>query len=266
MNRYCTLIVLAFVIILSGCVKKTAGNLIAKAEEAMLTNLDSANMILDKITDPKRLTEEQQYHYNRLRVLHMINYTKDWNIADSLNNVVMDYCLRTNDSVNLQSALFNSGWISLNTNNPDNAIERFINSRKLAEKLDDHIRARNSCYYISRAYSDKNDNENTLFYAKEMLSYLTQDTLLICNNYNYIASQYKRMNEFDSAFYYYNKTLTLFDILYPFVRTTSQELLDNKFYISFQRRGEFYKFTPSPEKFFIFFPNAKIDIFFKLHN
>ena len=204
-------IISAFVIILSGCAKKTA-DIIVEAVEIASVNIDSANVILDKISDPEHLTEEQQYQYNRLRVLHMINYTMKWDSADSLNNVIIDYCTRKNDTTKLMPALYRAGWISINKDKADRAIEQFLGLKKIAEEQRDSSMIRNCCYYLSYAYSKKKENENTLIFAKERLKYYTEaDTISKAGAFRVVASLYKQINEVDSALYYFNNSLALYE-------------------------------------------------------
>ena len=206
------IIISVFVIILSGCVKKTAGDLIVDAVEIASVNIDSANILLNKIANPGLLTADQQYQYNRLRVLHLINHSMKWDSADSLNNVVIDYCLQKNDTTKLMSALSYAGWISLNTDKADKAIEHYLRLKSIAEKLYDKHMLRHSCYYLSIAYSEKKDMENALLYAKERLDYyLEQDTISKVGGYRFVASLYKQMNAVDSALHYFNNCLALYN-------------------------------------------------------
>ena len=184
--------------------------LLAEAEDASYVNLDSTNIILDKISNPEHLTIEQKIKYNKLKVLYQINQSMEWDSADSLNNVLLDYYIQKKDTVLLKDALFNSGWISLNNNNPDKAIEQFF---KFESALDKHNVNYNynlqSCYYhISRAYLDKKDTDNALHYAKKIPSYfIAHDTLRNARFCKSIAYIYRQMNDVDSAMLYYDKAL-----------------------------------------------------------
>jgi hypothetical protein len=210
-NQSTFIIISVFVIILSGCVKKTAGDLIVDAVEIASVNIDSANLILNKISDPELLTDDQQYQYNRLKVQHMINYSMKWDSIDSLNNIVIKYCLQKNDTTKLIPALYNAGWISLNMNKADKAVEQYLGLKKIGEEQQSNSVMRHCCYYLSIAYLEKKDNENALFFAKERLNYLEHDTVSKAGGYYFVASLYKQMNEVDSALHYFNNCLALYD-------------------------------------------------------
>ena len=207
---YLVFIFFFFVIILSGCGGRSVGELLDDAEKIMVTNLDSANMILENIPHPERLTDNQRYLYDRISVIYSAYRIRQWNKADSINDVVLDYCIRNNDTIKLKDALLLSGWINMNKGNPDKAIEKYSKYKDLAEKQQNNNNIQLSYYYISRAYQEKEDHVNALFYAKKTLNIIEeQNAVRLIYNFMNLASIYKQMNEVDSAMFYNNKALEI---------------------------------------------------------
>jgi len=210
MLKYFTIYSFIFVIILSGCVGKSVDELLEDAEKIMITNLDSANLILENIPHPEKLTDNQRYIYDRISVIYSAYRIRQWNKADSINEAVLDYCARNNDTIKLKEALRLSGWINMSNGNPDKAIEHYSKYRDLSEKQQNNSDIQYGCYNISRAYLEKEDYVNALLYAKNLLNnYEELNVGRKAYYYRHIAAVYKKMNEVDSAMFYNNKVLEI---------------------------------------------------------
>ncbi len=197
-----------FVILFFGCSEKSDEMLLSEASEMMKVNLDSANIILESMLYPEHLSDSLQMRYNQIKISYVINRSKQWEQADSLNNLVASYYAQKKDTIQLKEALLISGWISLNLNRPDKAIVQFFNLKNLYEQQPDNCGMQSCFFYISQAYSDKNDHDSALFFAKKILDYLVeQDTVRNAHYFRFIASVHKKRNETDSAMHYYSKAL-----------------------------------------------------------
>ena len=175
-----------------------------------MTNLDSANMILEKIKYPEKLSESRMVQYDNIKISFMMYVSRQLGAADSLNNKWLAHFIQQNDTTQWKRALLISGWISRLKNEPDRAIEQFQQMEELAADTPLSMDLCNCFYNLSHIYLDKQMNEKALHYAKKMVCfYEDMDTTGNMNNYKYIATIYNRMNQVDSALHYYQTILNV---------------------------------------------------------
>ncbi|GHT67435.1 hypothetical protein AGMMS50239_30600 [Bacteroidia bacterium] len=191
---------------LCNCQWKPTDALLSEAEKAMKTHIDSANLILDEISHPQKLSGEQQAKYCRIKAICVINLFMQWQLADSLNNISMDYYRQAKDTVHLKNTLFLSGRISLNLGKPDEAIHRFSELNKIASQNEQYRDQAYCNYLISQCYRNKNDYENALNFSKKSLYYSNErDTINAPYYYKQTGAIYAQIHAVDSALSYYKK-------------------------------------------------------------
>jgi tetratricopeptide (TPR) repeat protein len=172
----------------------------------METHIDSANLILDEISHPEQLSGEQQARYCRMKAICLINLFMQWSVADSLNNISLDYYRQVNDTIRLRNALFLSGRISMNVGASDKAISRFMELNNMTFRDEQYRDVAYCNYLISQCYLNKNAYENALSFSKKSLYYTDeQDTINTPYYYKHVGMIYAQMNEVDSALVYYKK-------------------------------------------------------------
>ncbi|GHT13486.1 hypothetical protein FACS189415_6930 [Bacteroidia bacterium] len=172
----------------------------------METHIDSANLILDGISHPEQLLGEQQARYCRMKAVCLINLFMQWSVADSLNNIALNYYRQINDTVRLKNTLFLSGRISLNVGKLDKAISLFMELNDIASRNEQYWNLAYYNYLISQCYLNKNEYENALSFSKKSVYHTNeQDTINAPYYYKQTGAIYAQMNEIDSALAYYKK-------------------------------------------------------------
>ena len=178
----------------------------------MYVRLDTANMILDKIPNPEQLQGEQQARYCRMKAECVGSVFAEWDKADSLSRIALDYSRQMNDTIFLMNDLFLSGFINMNLKQFDKAIEFYtecVDSAVHWNMLSRSIAYGNRA--LSECYAELKDYERAIQYAKVAITNLTpSDTLLISYYCDYIAQTYASMEQIDSAMVYYAKTLDVY--------------------------------------------------------
>jgi tetratricopeptide (TPR) repeat protein len=205
-----TLLFFSSLLLCCSCQWQSTDSLLAEAEETLRTRIDSANLILDAFPHPERLSGKQQARYCWLKAICVANLFSQWELADSLNNIAIDYFRQTHDSIRVKNALFFSGQIGLNTNNQDAAISRFS---ELNEMASFDGRSESQAYYhflISQCYFNKKNYEQALLFSKKSLNFANeQDTIDTPNYYRHAATIFVQTGQTDSAWVCYEKAVEI---------------------------------------------------------
>lgn len=207
------------VTVVFGCVRKTPEQLLSEAMTVQKTHLDSANRLLEQIAYPERLPDTLQMEYNRIRIDYLTNVTMEWEKADSLNNLLLDYCLQQKDTAHYRDALFSAGLINFYRDSLEKADASFFELKNLIEKrwgeranegAGELVRARavlrNVYYYLTHISLKRNELEKALHHAAAIQPlYEAGDSLREINCFRLLTSVYRKMNQTDSAMVYYRK-------------------------------------------------------------
>lgn len=191
---------LVCVTVVFGCARKTPEQLLSEAKAVQDIHLDSANMLLDQIVHPEHLPDTLQIQYNRIRINYLTHVTMEWDKADSLNNLLLEFCLQKKDTVNYQDVLFFAGLINFYRDSLDKAGEHFFAIKEWAEKQDEKAAIRNAYYHLAHVYLKKKEPEKALYYTEKMQPlYEAGDSLREINRFRLLKSIYVQMNRTDSA-------------------------------------------------------------------
>ncbi len=206
--RILLLIVFCFILTLASCRKKSVDELLDNARQYVGVRYDTVNVILNEIPFPEKLKGEQQARYCRMKS-HCEGYLfASWKVADSLNNISLNYSRMKNDTMSLISDLMFAGQVNLNQDRLDEAIGFYKECLDMAvlSKQDEAIL--NGKYMLMECYNIRRDYSMALRYAKDLEMYINKsDTLNISRHYLTIARIYAGMEQVDNAMNYYGKSL-----------------------------------------------------------
>jgi len=192
-----------------GCQQMSEKKLLSDAETAMQTDLDKANRMLDNIR-PERLSKKEQANYCRMKALCSAQLFMQWDKADSLNSIALNYYRQTKDTANLKKSLYLSGQINLNRNEPDWAIDCFSELEKMAFQEGRRPYQAHLNYLLSHCYIKKKDYNAAVQFSKNAIAYTNkQDSVQLAYYYKETGALYERTNATDSAWAYYRKAMDI---------------------------------------------------------
>jgi tetratricopeptide (TPR) repeat protein len=191
------------------CREKSAEKRLLEAEKQMAMQMDSANLTLDKISHPEQLPEEMYVRYCRMKAVCVINLFSQGQLADSLNNIALNYYRQVQDTVQLKNALHLSGNIHLNTGSFDTAIERFSELRAIAALDEQNGNLAHYDYLISCCHLNKKDYDKALYFSKNALFAIHKQEIQTPYYYKHTGNIFAQANIKDSALVYYRKSLAI---------------------------------------------------------
>ena len=203
--------ILALAILIRMVIGKQACKLsLSNIETTMQTDIDKANRMLDNIR-PERLSKKEQADYCRMKASCSARLFMQWNKADSLNSMALNYYRQTNDTANLKKSLYLSGQINLNRNEPDRAIECFSELEKMAFQEKQRPYQAHLNYLLSRCYIEKKDDNAAIQYSKNAIACADeQDSARLAYYCKETGALYAQTNAVDSAWAYYRKAMDIY--------------------------------------------------------
>ena len=182
--------------------------LLIEAREKLSSQVGEMDQILKRVARPESLPDSLKAEYAYMKAAARFVLDSDPVKADSLNQFSLDYYAGTNKLSRFWNSIHLEGEIHLLLNQPDSTIYWASKGLDLYKKQPDKNYPIYFFYQIIQAFRDKNDPEQALFYAYELLNKQDNDRLKL-HAYSTLASIYEQLSRGDSAIYYYNEALEI---------------------------------------------------------
>lgn len=184
--------------------------LLSEAEEYMNEKPDSALFLLESITYPKDLTQEQNALWclliTQARDKEFVKHT-----SDSLINIAVDYFNKTDDVDRKAQSYYCQGRVLTDMLLFDRAIVSYLKAEELVQQTTNYNLQARICNQLGDLYDKNMFYEDALsYYWKAYDSYkLTNNLLGVAYALRDIGSSYEYTNQLDSASYYLKKSLEI---------------------------------------------------------
>lgn len=207
---YCSMI---FVFILLLSCSETIDpitEMLTKAETCMEAHPDSALLILQEIPDPHLLQGKHQADYGLLMTQALDKNYKPLK-SDSLIQLALKYYENSEDKISKGKAYFYYGRCLFQAKRHEEAMEVFLNSKRLLEGSKQYKLLGLLSGYIGNINIEKDWYDEALINHKESLKYyaLVEDSLSMTFAMRNIGRTYLLKKELDSVYYYYTNALQI---------------------------------------------------------
>jgi len=214
MNKRLALILIVTGFLLFGVSCRFQANkvepVLERAEALLETHPDSALVILNEISNPQSLQKSLYYEYFLVQIQAKYKNYEDIT-TDSLVFTIRDYYADRNNIEKAALATFYSGRVYQEQKDYENALEQFLNTRKMLERSN-NLNLKGLCQNaIGDIYSKQLLNEKAVIEYKLSKEYFQQaeefkNEIITCD---LIGNSFLFKGKTDSAFTYYNEALDL---------------------------------------------------------
>lgn len=200
--------------LISACRNGQADEWLTQAESCMEYSPDSAYRCLCHIEDLAHLNDEQRARYALLRTQSMHKYHVPLE-NDSLINVAVAYYAGSCDRHRLALSLLYKGIVHKQNHQIEEAVEAFVNSKYAFEDVEDNQYKALLYNHYGSLLTNQGLYKEALTCYKESYRYnlLGDSTHYVISNCSQIANLFMRLEQTDSARYYYECGLSYADSL-----------------------------------------------------
>ena len=215
MKKICYFISAALLLSFIGCGHQPMAKKLADIDSLIIKeHYDSASAILNRLSE-KAMTEEDKAHYYLLAT--QLGYVTNHPLpSDSLLDLALTYYDKAGNNQKLADAYYYKSARAMNENNYPQAILYCKEAERLAMNTND-IRLQ---YKIAESLAFLNglceNNLMQLHYAKKALTIAqkAQNKNWMAYSYNYIGSAYAKLDQYDSVYYYIEKSIPYINYVY----------------------------------------------------
>ena len=198
------------VIGLIACHPRTERPTLERAEAWMDTYPDSAQLLLEAIPEPERLSQEEYATWCLL-----VTQARDKNYvvhtSDSVIDVAVRYFAERNEPHRKAQAYYCQGRVLSDLDISGEALTAYLNAEEAVKGTSDRDLEARICNHLGALYwRNQHTGESLLWYKKAYFAYKQEeDTLGIVNALQNIGNSFLGLGQIDSALFYVNQAYRL---------------------------------------------------------